>query len=92
MMLGVGHSAVCLLCVYWGGGGYYSVSDPNNFLISAILVTQVINDPEEDGEFLWDTSTQSFILSAFFYGYVVTQIPFGIMAKKLVPCFRIGRG
>jgi len=36
----------------------------------------------EDGEFVWDTSTQSIILSAFFYGYVLTQIPFGIAAKK----------
>ncbi|CAO1419936.1 unnamed protein product [Diamesa tonsa] len=39
-------------------------------------------DTQQDGEFLWTTSTQSWILSSFFYGYVITQIPFGILAKK----------
>ncbi|XP_023161684.2 putative inorganic phosphate cotransporter isoform X1 [Drosophila hydei] len=39
-------------------------------------------DNGEDGEFVWSSSLQGYILSSFFYGYVITQIPFGILAKK----------
>lgn len=39
-------------------------------------------DHMQDGEFAWSTSKQGWILSSFFYGYVLTQIPFGIAAKK----------
>ncbi|XP_034102873.1 putative inorganic phosphate cotransporter isoform X1 [Drosophila albomicans] len=39
-------------------------------------------DNGEDGEFAWNSSLQGYILSSFFYGYVITQIPFGILAKK----------
>ncbi|XP_073984990.1 putative inorganic phosphate cotransporter protein picot isoform X3 [Rhodnius prolixus] len=38
--------------------------------------------PPKDGHFLWTTTEQGYILSAFFYGYCVTQIPCGILAKK----------
>lgn len=31
---------------------------------------------------MWSSSLQGYILSSFFYGYVITQIPFGILAKK----------
>lgn len=31
---------------------------------------------------MWTTKTQGYILSSFFYGYVFTQIPFGILAKR----------
>ncbi|XP_040570382.1 sialin [Lepeophtheirus salmonis] len=34
-----------------------------------------------DGPFDWDEETQGFILSSFFYGYFVTQIPGGRMAE-----------
>ncbi|XP_044737451.1 putative inorganic phosphate cotransporter [Chrysoperla carnea] len=40
------------------------------------------NDPSADGEYVWDTTLQGYILSSFFYGYVITQIPFGILAKQ----------
>ncbi|KAH8421058.1 hypothetical protein KR222_006591 [Zaprionus bogoriensis] len=39
-------------------------------------------DHGQDGEFAWSSSLQGYILSSFFYGYVITQIPFGILAKK----------
>jgi MFS transporter, ACS family, solute carrier family 17 (sodium-dependent inorganic phosphate cotransporter), member 5 len=29
---------------------------------------------EQDGEFAWSTSKQGWILSSFFYGYVLTQV------------------
>lgn len=36
----------------------------------------------KDGSFIWTTAEQGYVLSSFFYGYVLTQIPFGILAKK----------
>lgn len=29
---------------------------------------------EQDGDFVWSTSKQGWILSSFFYGYVLTQV------------------
>ena len=37
----------------------------------------------QDGEFDWDKSTQGFILGAFFWGYLLTQIPGGWLAEKI---------
>lgn len=31
-------------------------------------------DQMQDGEFAWSTSKQGWILSSFFYGYVLTQV------------------
>lgn len=36
----------------------------------------------EDGEYVWDKTTQGSILGAFFWGYLVTQIPGGWIATK----------
>ncbi|KAL3889635.1 hypothetical protein ACJMK2_001971 [Sinanodonta woodiana] len=36
----------------------------------------------KSGEFSWDESTQGIILGAFFYGYIVTQIPGGWLAER----------
>ncbi|CAG0900572.1 unnamed protein product, partial [Cyprideis torosa] len=35
------------------------------------------------GEFDWDTSTQGLILGSFFWGYIFTQIPGGVLSKIL---------
>ncbi|KAF4526241.1 hypothetical protein B566_EDAN001926 [Ephemera danica] len=37
--------------------------------------------PPADGEFAWDEGTQGMILGAFFYGYVLTQVPGGRYAE-----------
>ena len=34
------------------------------------------------GEFVWDETKSGIILAAFFYGYVTTQIPGGILAER----------
>ncbi|XP_035211568.1 putative inorganic phosphate cotransporter isoform X1 [Stegodyphus dumicola] len=39
-------------------------------------------DLPRKGEFDWDSNTQGLILGSFFYGYVATQIPGGIIAEK----------
>ena len=36
----------------------------------------------QEGEFNWSESQQGIILAAFFYGYVTTQIPGGMLAQK----------
>lgn len=35
-----------------------------------------------DGEFNWSYKLQGYILASFFYGYVITQIPFGFLIKS----------
>ncbi|XP_034241424.1 putative inorganic phosphate cotransporter isoform X1 [Thrips palmi] len=50
------------------------------------------NDTDGDGEFVWNTYTQSYILSSFFYGYVLTQIPFGVLAKRYGAKYFLGVG
>ncbi|CAH1800936.1 unnamed protein product [Owenia fusiformis] len=39
-------------------------------------------ESESNGEFTWDRQLQGFMLSSFFYGYIITQIPAGIIADK----------
>ncbi|KAF5292856.1 hypothetical protein FQR65_LT11108 [Abscondita terminalis] len=46
----------------------------------------------KDGEYAWEMDTQSFILSSFFYGYVITQIPFGILSKRYGAIWFLGVG
>lgn len=41
-----------------------------------------LQTPHDEHRFPWDSREQGFVLSAFFYGYVLTQIPFGLMAKR----------
>jgi len=38
---------------------------------------------QESAEFSWSTTTQGFILSAFYYGYLLTHLPGGYLARKL---------
>ena len=40
------------------------------------------NSHTEGAEFEWDPALQGFILSSFFYGYIITQIPGGYLASK----------
>lgn len=52
----------------------------------------ILQSTHVDGEFAWDTDIQGYILSSFFYGYVITQIPFGILAKKYGNIYFLGIG
>lgn len=36
----------------------------------------------QSGEFDWSEKTQGMILSAFYYGYIITHIPGGLLAQK----------
>ncbi|XP_036331722.1 putative inorganic phosphate cotransporter isoform X2 [Rhagoletis pomonella] len=49
--------------------------------ISAAIVP--MTKPDADGTYFnWDTATKSLILSSFFWGYVLAQIPAGLLAKR----------
>jgi len=37
----------------------------------------------QDGPFAWPKEIQGHILGSFFYGYLVSQIPAGLMAERL---------
>lgn len=36
----------------------------------------------QGGEFTWDRSLQSKLLASFYYGYIITQIPGGWLARR----------
>jgi len=36
----------------------------------------------QDGPFMWDKSTQGHILGSYAYGYLISQIPGGLLAER----------
>ena len=46
----------------------------------------------QHGTFDWDEETQGLILSSFFWGYVITHIPGGILAEKFGGKYALGLG
>ena len=56
------------------------------------LTNETINEVKEEtpGEFNWDKSTEAIILGGFFYGYVITQIPAGVLAEMFGAKWIIG--
>lgn len=45
-------------------------------------LSNISSEQPYNGEFNWDSKTQGFVLSAFGYGFVLTQVPAGILASK----------
>ncbi|XP_011207535.2 putative inorganic phosphate cotransporter isoform X1 [Bactrocera dorsalis] len=50
--------------------------------ISAAIVPMTKPRTTGDEYYDWDSSTKSLILSSFFWGYVVAQVPAGLLAKR----------
>uniref|UniRef100_A0A1I8I1D4 MFS domain-containing protein n=1 Tax=Macrostomum lignano TaxID=282301 RepID=A0A1I8I1D4_9PLAT len=44
------------------------------------------------GQFSWDEQTQGLILGSFFWGYIVTQIPGGLLAERFGAKWVLGIG
>ncbi|KAF6203094.1 hypothetical protein GE061_003508 [Apolygus lucorum] len=44
------------------------------------------------GEFVWDEATQGLILSSFFWGYVIMQVPGGLLAERFGGKVALGFG
>lgn len=38
---------------------------------------------DKEGDFNWDSTKQAIVLAAFFYGYIFTQIPGGMLAQRV---------
>ncbi|XP_070392578.1 sialin-like [Dermacentor albipictus] len=49
-------------------------------------------DESGDGEFLWDPVMQGYVLNAFFYGYIITQIPAGWLSEVINPAWILAAG
>jgi len=78
-----------VLMLFTGMANAYVMRTNMSVAIVAMVNHTAISDPDtdtvgqslEDGEFVWSYKLQGYILSSFFYGYVITQIPFGLMIK-----------
>ncbi|XP_055593478.1 putative inorganic phosphate cotransporter isoform X2 [Uranotaenia lowii] len=53
-----------------------------NLSVAIVAMTDKKAANEDFEEFDWDEKTQSYVLSSFFWGYVITQIPAGQMAQR----------
>lgn len=74
-----------------------SASEKTNYNHSHVDDLCVANDSSSDlhhkaGEFNWDSQLQGLILAAFFYGYIVTQIPGGWLAERYGGKILLGGG
>jgi len=51
----------------------------------AVTVSECPRDPElerESGEFSWDRNQEAIVLSAFYYGYVVTEVRLSLRSRQ----------
>ncbi|XP_047024277.1 putative inorganic phosphate cotransporter isoform X1 [Helicoverpa zea] len=55
-------------------------------------ITGEATDPTELTGFNWDEATQGMILSAFYYGYIVTHLPGGMIAERFGGKYSLGFG
>jgi len=82
-----------LICVY---RKYWPFSLPRRYAVAVLAflgfcniyalrvnLSVAIVSMTEKKDFDWDASTQGIILSSFFYGYIVTQIPGGKDGRSL---------
>ncbi|VVC25038.1 Major facilitator superfamily,Major facilitator superfamily domain [Cinara cedri] len=63
---------------------------PDDFGMSNRTAAVVAVDSSE--RFDWDEKTQGMVLSAFFYGYIITHLPFGILVQNIGGKFIMGFG
>lgn len=66
--------------------------DSLHIVNNLFVLLQTSAHKEADGEFVWETDIQGYVLSSFFYGYVITQIPFGILSKRYGNIYFLGIG
>ncbi|KAL9699288.1 hypothetical protein quinque_002729 [Culex quinquefasciatus] len=69
-----------------------------NLSVAIVAMTENRTVVGEDGsvaferDFDWSSSVQGYVLSSFFYGYLVTQIPGGMLAARLGATNMFGTG
>lgn len=57
-----------------------------------VFSNETIKTHASTGEFLWNEHEQGLILAAFFWGYVVTQLPGGMLAERYGAKYVLGLG
>ncbi|XP_046751246.1 putative inorganic phosphate cotransporter isoform X2 [Diprion similis] len=62
----------------------------DDFVCPSSNATSVTNSPK--GTYDWDESLQGLILSSFYWGYVLTHIPGGVMSEKFGGKYSLGLG
>ncbi|EDW26590.1 GL12902 [Drosophila persimilis] len=74
-----------IFMLFLGMANAYVMRTNMSVAIVAMVNHTAISDHDhrhsQGGEFVWSYKTQGYILSSFFYGYVLTQIPFGFLIK-----------
>lgn len=63
-------------------GGGKDFADTASQELQRLFAFVVLIKQVSDGPFNWDEAEQGVILGAFFYGYILTQIPGGFLAEK----------
>nr|CAD7406965.1 unnamed protein product [Timema cristinae] len=63
---------------------------PSTINLTSISNTTVQEPTEEGGEFIWDDMQQSLILGSFFWGYLLFQVPGGLLAEVYGPKVVLG--
>ena len=59
---------------------FYVLIDSAHIMITFFSSSRFIISRFQSGTFEWDRQMRGYILSSFFYGYIVTQIPGGWLA------------
>ncbi|KRY09852.1 Sialin [Trichinella patagoniensis] len=54
----------------------------NMLTFTSVCQADNVTSPQKDGPFVWDRSTTGILLSSFYYGYIFTQIPGGLLASR----------
>ena len=68
------HYTVVLLCF---AAAFISYIDRSNLSVAAIAMKE---------EFRWSETTKGFVLSSFFVGYMLLQVPSALLANRYCRC------
>jgi MFS family permease len=52
------------------------------FSVTCASINIIVVSAMQDGPFVWEKEVQGHILGAFFYGYMFSQIPGGLLAER----------
>ncbi|KAL9965858.1 hypothetical protein ACROYT_G029712 [Oculina patagonica] len=71
---------------FLGFANIYAMRVNLSVAIAVMVANQTViqdgNEVQEPAEFSWSTEIQGIALSAFYFGYVTTQLPSGVLARK----------
>ncbi|KAF6201738.1 hypothetical protein GE061_004133 [Apolygus lucorum] len=77
-MRGILNLAITEMVVNPKNKAHHHIDDPD----ACPGILEVKNHTDPNNEFDWDEQTQGYILSAFYWGYVATHLPGGLLAQS----------